>query len=130
MRGNAIALDTARAIDILSDKAGAGIWVQSFDIVFLPAPVVGELLFGALNSNRPEENVCSVEKLIAKCRVLAITEETARIYARLRWQLKRKGKPIPENDLWIAALCLEHDITLATSDRHFLEIEGLKVALF
>lgn len=43
-----------------------------------------------------------------RCRALDITAATAIIYARLRLRLRKKGKPIPENDLWIAALCMEH----------------------
>jgi tRNA(fMet)-specific endonuclease VapC len=42
-------------------------------------------------------------------------------------QLKRHGKPIPENDLWIAAICVEHDLPLATVDSHFDYVEGLHV---
>jgi tRNA(fMet)-specific endonuclease VapC len=56
-----------------------------------------------------------------------VNVKTAEIYARIRLQLKRKGKPIPENDIWIAAICVEHDVPLATSDGHFLEIDALKV---
>ncbi|MFA0755333.1 MAG: hypothetical protein YPKNTGVA_000836 [Candidatus Fervidibacter sp.] len=130
MRGSAIALDTTRAIDVLNDTEGAGAWVRAFTPVYLPVPVVGELLFGALNSSRPKENLERVRSLIEACEVLTITEKTAQVYAHLRLSLKRKGKPIPENDLWIAAICMEHNIALATSDRHFLEVEGLSVVLF
>lgn len=52
---------------------------------------------------------------------------TASVYAQIRMQLKQKGKPIPENDLWIAALCVEHGIPLATEDTHFSEVDGLIV---
>ena len=130
MHGSAIALDTTRAIDVLNDTEGAGTWVQAFNPVYLPVPVVGELLFGALNSTRPKENFERVSVLIEACEVLIITERTAQVYAHLRFSLKRKGRPIPENDLWIAAICLEHNVALATSDRHFLEVEGLSVILF
>lgn len=55
-----------------------------------------------------------------------ITSATAAVYARLRLQLKTKGKPIPENDLWIAASCLEHDVKLAAVDGHFDAIDDLQ----
>jgi tRNA(fMet)-specific endonuclease VapC len=49
------------------------------------------------------------------------------MYARVRVALKRKGRPIPENDIWIAAQALQHDLVLVTSDAHFKEIDDLKV---
>ncbi|MCC7126493.1 MAG: type II toxin-antitoxin system VapC family toxin [Acidobacteria bacterium] len=123
--GSPVALDTSIAIDVLADDAhevlSAGITEY-----LLPAPVVGELRYGALNSQKVDENLARVEGLITRCRVLDITATTADVYARLRLSLKRKGKPIPENDLWIAALCLEHDVKLADSDGHFDAVDGLK----
>jgi tRNA(fMet)-specific endonuclease VapC len=61
--------------------------------------------------------LAEVERLVARCRVLDITRATAEVYARLRLALKKKGKPIPENDLWIVALCVEHEAQLASSMR-------------
>lgn len=92
----------------------------------LPVPVVGELRYGALNSRRSAENLAEVERLVSRCRVLDITAATADVYARLRLGLKEKGKPIPENDLWIAALCVEHEVPLVTLDGHFDVIKGLE----
>ena len=46
--------------------------------------------------------------------------------ARLRFALKEKGEPIPENDPWIAALCMEHQVPLVTVDAHFDAVEGLQ----
>ena len=127
MNGNEIALDTNQAIAVLNTIGNATQWIQAFAEVDLPVPVVGELRFGALNSQRVTENLHRVEQLVTRCKVLQVNAITAEIYARTRFRLKQKGKPIPENDVWIAALCIEHNIPLATSDRHFLEIDGLKV---
>jgi tRNA(fMet)-specific endonuclease VapC len=55
------------------------------------------------------------------------TVGTAEVYARIRMDLKRKGKPIPENDLWIAALCIERGLPLATSDGHFAAVDELTI---
>ena len=87
---------------------------------------MGELRYGALNSRRSAENLAEVERLVGRCRVLDITAATAAVYARLRLRLKGKGKPIPENDLWIAALCVEYHVPLATLDGHFDVIEELE----
>ena len=104
MNGNSIALDTSVAIAVLAGQAGS-LLSQSLEQFLLPVPVVGELQYGALNSKRHAENLAEVERLVARCRVLDVTAATAAVYARLRLVLKEKGKPTPENDLWIAALC-------------------------
>ena len=122
--GNSIALDTSVAIAVLADPAH--ILLSRPDAAFfLPVPVVGELRYGALNSRRSAENLSEVERLVNRCRVLDITSTTAAVYARLRLGLKEKGKPIPENDLWIAALCVEHQVKLAAVDGHFDGIDEL-----
>ena len=125
MSGNSVALDTSVAIAVLAGQAGTLLSQPPQDIV-LPVPVVGELRYGALNSRRSAENLAEVERLVSRCRVLDITAATADVYARLRLGLKEKGKPIPENDLWIAALCVEHEVPLVTLDRHFDVIKGLE----
>jgi tRNA(fMet)-specific endonuclease VapC len=127
MSGDEIALDTNQAIAVLNGAGDAAQWILAFTKVHLPVPVVGELRFGALNSPRATQNLRRVEQLVARCHPLNITLGTAEVYARVRLQLKQKGKPIPENDIWIAAVCIERDLSLATSDSHFQEIVGLKI---
>lgn len=125
MSGNSVALDTSVAIDVLADRAES-LTSQPITEFVLPVPVVGELRYGALNSRRADQNVAEVERLVARCRILDITLATAEVYARLRLDLKNKGKPIPENDLWIAALCVEHQAKLAAVDSHFDAVDGLQ----
>src|SRR5688572_12289285 len=121
MSGGDIALDTNQVIAVLNDTGDAGRWVQTFARVYVPVPVVGELRFGALNSRRAAQNLLRIEKLVSGCQALAVTVSTAEVYARVRVQLKQKGKPIPENDIWIAALCIERSLPwrllMATSVR-------------
>ena len=129
MSGSSVALDTSVAIAVLANTAGA-LLSEHVEPFLLPVPVIGELRYGALNSRRTSENLASVEQLVGRCHVLDVTVATAAVYARLRVQLKEKGKPIPENDLWIAALCVEHQVPLATLDGHFADIDGLaRIAL-
>jgi tRNA(fMet)-specific endonuclease VapC len=123
--GNSVALDTSVAIAVLAGQAGS-LLSQSVEQFLLPVPVIGELRYGALNSRRSAENLAEVERLVSRCRILDITAPTATVYAQLRLRLKEKGKPIPENDLWIAALCVEHQTPLVTLDGHFDEIEELE----
>jgi predicted nucleic acid-binding protein len=51
--------------------------------------------------------------------VLDVNEQTTNYYAEITLELKRKGKPIPTNDIWIAALCRQHRLPLLSRDRHF-----------
>lgn len=87
--------------------------------------VVGELVYGALNSKHVEQNLERHKRLIHRSRILEISESTALTYAKARMGLKKKGKPIPENDLWIASVCIENKIPLFSNDAHFEDIERL-----
>lgn len=123
--GDRVALDTSVAIDVLAAAVDVRL-LSNVSERLLPAPVVGELRYGALNSRKADQNLAKVEALVARCVVLNITVATAKIYAELRLALRQKGKPIPENDLWIAALCVEHEVPLAAVDAHFDAIDVLK----
>lgn len=127
MNGNDIALDTNEAIAVLNDVDDTGRWIAGFAVVYVPVPVVGELRYGALNSKRPQANQEHVNALVARCTVLEVNLATTAVYAGVRLQLKQAGRPIPENDVWIAALCLQHGLSLATSDEHFCNVKGLKI---
>lgn len=120
MTGGRIALDTNQAIAVLNNAGDVQLWLSSYTDVFLPVIVVGELRFGSLNSAKAKQNVANVDTLVARCQVLDVTTATAAVYADAHARLKVKGKPIPENDVWIAAVCLE-------ADAHFLTVEGLSV---
>lgn len=94
----------------------------------LVSPVVSaELLFGFRLGSRFEENASRFEAFLASAPVepLEITQTTADRFARIASALRKKGRPIPTNDLWIAAQVLETGADLLSSDRHFAEIEGL-----
>jgi tRNA(fMet)-specific endonuclease VapC len=101
--------------------------IGSAQVVYLPSVVLGELLFGAANSGRAAENRELVLGFAAQCETLDVTPPVAACYASARLALKRRGKPIPENDLWIAATCLAAGIPLLTADAHFSHVEGLEL---
>ena len=98
--------------------------------VFVPAIVFGELFFGAAKSSRPRENRVRLEEFAAGRTILPCDLRVAREYGRLKQDLRAKGKPIPENDIWIAALASSHQLVLATRDRHFREVDGLAIAVW
>jgi|SRR5687768_13284465 len=95
-------------------------------IFYVPCTVVGELYFGAANSGRPAENERRLESFLASSTVVPADIETGRWYGRLKAQLRRNGTPIPENDVWIAAAALQHQMSLVTRDAHFAVVTGLQ----
>ncbi len=95
--------------------------------VYLSSIVLGELFFGAYRSARVEENLERVTELAAHNTVLDCDTSTARHFGRIKNRLRIAGRPIPENDIWIAALARQHGLTLVSRDAHFGEIEGLEV---
>ena len=122
------ALDTNRLVDLLrGDMRLAGL-LGTCDEVWIPLIVLGEIKAGFLGGTQQHRNEGLLQRLLAKITVgvLLPSRETAEQYARLFVQLKRAGTPIPDNDLWIAALALEHDLVLITRDRHFQHIPQLQ----
>jgi tRNA(fMet)-specific endonuclease VapC len=93
----------------------------------IPLPVVGELDYGARNFSRAVENLDRVERFVTGTSILLPDLDTARWYGRVRHALKVKGRPLPENDVWIAGLARQHDLTLVSRDAHFREVDALKL---
>ena len=90
--------------------------------------VKAELLFGARNSGRIEENLRRLQAFFAPFRSLPFDDEAATRYGLLRCQLQREGKPIGANDMMIAAIALAEDATLVTRDRdEFARVAGLRM---
>jgi tRNA(fMet)-specific endonuclease VapC len=91
----------------------------------IPLPALGELYFGALKSARAAENLARIERLAAESIVLECDRSTAREYGLIKRTLRRMGSPIPENDIWIAAIARQHAMVLVTRDSHFGHIREL-----
>jgi predicted nucleic acid-binding protein len=125
----AIAVDTSAAVDYLRPDRVQPEMIDRARRVFFPLPVVGELLAGALSSERVAENSARIDDLLGRWIVLEPTLETARKYAKLRAASPRVNPITPSklNDFWIAALCVQHNLPLLTNDRGFDRIEGLTV---
>jgi len=96
--------------------------------VFVPAVALGELFFGAAKSSRPSENWIRIERFASGRTIIVCDLYVAREYGQLKQRLKEKGRPIPENDIWIAAAAKHHGMILVTRDGHFGEIEDLRTA--
>ena len=128
MTANGKLLDTNIVIALFASDANVQAQLEGAGEVFIPAIVFGELYYGARKSGRVGANVRRVDELLAVSAVLDCDAETAQFYAIIKNGLRVKGKPIPENDIWIAALALQHDLTLVTRDAHFAEVADLIIA--
>lgn len=118
-----VLVDTSVAIAILNGDRAAG-EAAAREVVHFCAIVLGELRYGASCSSRPAQNLARIDRLTGG-RALPVDEGTSRIYAALRTSQRRKGRPVGENDLWIAATAVQHQLRLATRDADFEAIEGL-----
>lgn len=124
-----VAIDTNVAIAHLNNKLTLPM-ASSGEQFVLPAVVVGELLFGAQNSGRSAANLALYRSFIYDLDLLVADALAAEYYAEIRLALKKKGRPIPENDMWIAAICRAHNVPLFTLDQHFSQIFGLQLLVF
>lgn len=116
-----IALDTNAYTDLLSGQLDVVKVVATASRVVLPVIVLGELRAGFACGRRETENLASLARFLLspKVDVLAVDSNTAEYYARLFFDLRQRGTPIPTNDLWIAASSIQHQLRLCTRDQHF-----------
>ncbi|MGP0074353.1 MAG: PIN domain-containing protein [Bryobacteraceae bacterium] len=96
--------------------------------VFIPAIALGELFFGAAKSGRPSDNISRLERFATGRAIIACDLDVAREYGRLKQSLKERGRPILNNDIWIAAAAILHHLVLVTRDFHFQHVSDLVTA--
>lgn len=118
-------VDTSVIIDLFAGEASAQRVLAAAQEVFVPSIALGELYFGAERSTQRTAEMRRVDAFAAASSVLPVDSETARQYGALKQGLRRKGRPIPENDIWIGALGVQHGLTIATRDAHFQELDGI-----
>ena len=118
-------LDTNVIIALLNGEEAVARHFRQDPEAYLPVIAVGELFYGARRSARAEANVRRVEDIIRVAAVLSCDKLTAEYYSKTKDLLRSKGRPIPDNDLWIAAISQQHALTLITRDQHFWQIPGL-----
>lgn len=116
-----LALDTNRYTDLSRDNADVMEAVESADEVWLPFIVLAELRAGFSHGSRVAQNEAILRRFLLqpKVNLLYADEQTTHHYASVYRQLRRQGTPIPTNDMWIAALALQHSLTLCARDAHF-----------
>ncbi|MEI7856629.1 MAG: type II toxin-antitoxin system VapC family toxin [Methanomicrobiales archaeon] len=122
-----LALDTNAVIAYREGISEVCKLVDDADVIILPVTVIGELLYGALNSTKTKNNEKFVHKFAGYSLVIQNDESVATHYAKVRFDLKQRGNPIPENDIWIAAACLDQKVPLISRDDHFKLVPELNV---
>ena len=123
-------LDTNIIIALFADEAPVKDSLAKAGEIFIPNVAIGELCFGARKSGHVKKNLARIDEFAANSVVLGCDINTARQYGQVKNVLRLAGRPIPENDIWIAAIALQHDLTLITRDTHFSEVESLDVAFW
>ncbi len=127
-----VVLDTNILIDFIAnpDRFKRS-QIASFERMLIPSVVLGEIKAGIFDNRRGEEATLRLNQLLACSSVsmIPVAERTAEMYAKVYQELRAKGTPIPQNDMWIAASALEHGADLATRDEHFRFVPMLTVII-
>lgn len=124
-----VLLDTNIVIGLFAGDPSVIEALEHKTSVFLCVPVLGELRYGALASSRVEQNLARLDEFSRAISVLPCDVQAAAFYSAVKLGLRKKGRPIPENDIWIAAIARQHELTLLSRDSHFGDVEDLEVEL-
>jgi tRNA(fMet)-specific endonuclease VapC len=123
-------LDTSVVIAYLRDQIEVEDHANAQTNWYVSPVTAGELLQGVILASRRQMNEQKVRKLLDTFGILAVTEDTAEHYAQIAADLESRGSLIPQNDMWIAACALEHNLPVATRDIHFQRVKGLQVLMW
>lgn len=118
-------LDTNIVIAIFAQDASVQRHLAAADEVFVPSIVLGEVYFGARKSARVEANLARIDEFVDSNVILACDTATAQHYGAIKHTLRVKGRPLPDNDIWIAAIAQQNDLILVTRDAHFNDVDAL-----
>ena len=119
--------DTNIIIAIIENDMAVTARLTASQRLFLPSIAIGELFYGAFRSGRREQNLARLERFLLRHVIVPCDMNTARHYGAIQQVASERGRPSPQNDLWIAAVARQHDLILVTRDAHFGGIPGLTV---
>ena len=127
MNGNKLVLDTNIVIELFKGNKKVLSVLDNHEVIYMPITVLGELYLGAYRSLNIQKKLEEIKTFLKSCSLLDSNNNTADNYGAIKSRLLNLGKPIPENDIWIAAISIQYDLPLYTFDNHFKEIEGIKL---
>jgi tRNA(fMet)-specific endonuclease VapC len=119
-------LDTNIIIALFANDTIVNNHLANAEEIFIPSVAIGELFYGARKSGRSQGNLERIEEFIARNTVIGCDVETSRQYGEIKNKLRLKGRPLPENDIWIASVAIQYNLILVTRDAHFQEVENLQ----
>ena len=122
-----VLLDTSVVVRYFRKDAAIHRQIQACTTLYLPQTALGELYCGAHLSTNPTKALAEITSFLAAVVVLFPGLSTADRYGQIRAVLSKAGTPIPENDIWIAAIAQEHQLPVAARDKHFDAVPGLQV---
>jgi tRNA(fMet)-specific endonuclease VapC len=122
----ALIIDTNAVSALFAGDPALGQVLDSEPFHHLPVIVIGEYRYGVARSKHRRRLEGLLDLLVRESIVLLVDEETTRHYATIRETLRRAGSPIPENDVWIAALAQQHGESIVSRDRHFDMLGSLR----
>jgi tRNA(fMet)-specific endonuclease VapC len=119
-------LDTNVIIALFAQEPSIVQRMMQAQEVFVPCIALGELYYGARRSRRVAQNLAAIDEFATSSSVLSCSMETAQEYGSIKNALRERGRPIPENDIWIAAIARQHGLVLVTRDTHFDAIDSFE----
>jgi tRNA(fMet)-specific endonuclease VapC len=129
--GSSYLLDTNVVIAYLNSESALQEKLKALEeanaTLSISTTIAGELYFGAYKSGRVTANVAQLKNFLNTFNTFICDTATAEQYGQIKMQLRAKGKPIPENDIWIAATALQHHLILISRDEHFKEVNGIRI---
>ena len=120
-----VVVDTNVVIGLFAGDPNIASYLDQCSELFLCVPVLGELWYGAKASSRVKENMQRLQDFATTIMLLNCDIGTAAKFGEIKSVLRKKGRPIPDNDIWIAAITQQHDLRLVSRDAHFAEIDNL-----
>lgn len=119
-------IDTNIAIALFAGDEIVKEKVRNAEFIAVAPTIIGELWYGAQKSQQVIQNLRKIDILANDSKFFRYDLETAQFYGIIKERLERKGTLIPDNDIWIAAIALQHNLILVTRDAHFDEIQSLQ----
>lgn len=126
MTGSKLLLDTNIISALTRGEAIILQNIRKASSVYTSVISIGELNYGAQFSQDPKKHLAQIKNLRKVIKVLLVDEESSLEYGKIKAALRRRGTPIPENDIWIAAIAIRHKLPVVTRDNDFNYIAGLK----
>ena len=127
MTGNRYLLDSNIIIAIFKGNKSFAEKISNEEVIFLPCIVLGELYTGVNRVLDKNKHLKILSEFLQLCKVVNIDSTTAKFYGETMAALHERGKPIPTNDVWIASIAIQNNLTLISNDKHFKDIPNLKI---